>query len=59
MEENRNLERREREIDNCRREKPSSFSLWHAVGGIALVSLAALVIVSLPDINRYIKISRM
>jgi len=29
------------------------------VGGIALIGLAALVIVALPDIRRYIKISTM
>jgi hypothetical protein len=29
------------------------------VGGIALLGLAALVIVALPDIKRYIKISTM
>ncbi|MGQ0542675.1 MAG: DUF6893 family small protein [Blastocatellia bacterium] len=52
------MERRESGIDS-RRERSGGFSIWHVVGSIALVSLAALVIVSLPDISRYIKISRM
>lgn len=33
--------------------------VWKAFGGIALLGLAALVVVSLPDIKRYIKISSM
>lgn len=31
----------------------------HVIGGIALIGIAALVIVTLPDIKRYIKISTM
>ncbi|MDT5122183.1 MAG: hypothetical protein QOC96_1665 [Acidobacteriota bacterium] len=33
--------------------------LWSIIGGAALVLVAAAVIVSLPDIKRYIKISTM
>ena len=43
-----------------RREKgSSSMNVWTIVGGLALVAAAAAVIVSLPDIKRYIKISTM
>jgi hypothetical protein len=34
-------------------------NIWSIVGGVALVAVAAAVIVSLPDIKRYIKISTM
>ncbi|MDT5156153.1 MAG: hypothetical protein QOC99_538 [Acidobacteriota bacterium] len=34
-------------------------NIWSIVGGAALVAMAAVVIVSLPDIKRYIKISTM
>ncbi len=42
-----------------RRERKSSMNVWTIVGGLALVAAAAAVIVSLPDIKRYIKISTM
>jgi hypothetical protein len=42
-----------------RRERKSSINVWTIVGGLALVAAAAAVIVSLPDIKRYIKISTM
>ena len=53
MNRNQSLERRER--------RPSGMSggIWSVVGGVALVAMAALVVVSLPDIKRYIKISSM
>lgn len=38
---------------------PQKISVWHIVGGAALVGLAALVIVNIPDIKRYIRISTM
>ena len=38
--------------------KPTSM-IWSIVGGAALVAVAALVIVSIPDIKRYIRISTM
>lgn len=45
------LERRER--------RSSGMSFWSILGGAALVVIAAGVIVSIPDIKRYIKISNM
>ncbi|HEV2914832.1 MAG TPA: hypothetical protein VGX92_16255 [Pyrinomonadaceae bacterium] len=43
-----------------RRERGSSgVNLWSIIGGVALVAAAAAVIVSIPDIKRYIKISTM
>ena len=51
MKRNRSLERRER--------GSSGLNLWPIVGGAALLVAAAAVIVSLPDIKRYIKISTM
>lgn len=42
-----------------RRERKSGVNVWTIVGGLALVAAAAAVIVSLPDIKRYIKISTM
>lgn len=33
--------------------------MWKVVGGAALVALAVGVVVSIPDIKRYIKISTM
>ena len=52
-------ERKYEQIERRREDRPRGLSIWHAVGGITLIGLAALVIVSLPDISRYIKISRM
>lgn len=34
-------------------------NLWSIIGGAAILVAAAVVIVSLPDIKRYIKISTM
>ncbi len=42
-----------------RRESTGALSLWGIVGGAALLVAAAVVIASLPDIKRYIKISTM
>lgn len=43
-----------------RNRRPSSgVGVWSIIGGVALVAVAALVIVSIPDIKRYIKISTM
>jgi hypothetical protein len=42
-----------------RSKKSSSHILLKAIGGAALVSLVAGLIVSLPDIKRYIRISTM
>ena len=51
MTRNKSLERRGK--------KSSDFRLLSIVGGVALIIVAATVIVSLPDIKRYIKISTM
>ncbi|MGB8507505.1 MAG: hypothetical protein WCD76_03790 [Pyrinomonadaceae bacterium] len=51
MKQNQSLERRG--------SRPSGLSMWSFVGGAALLLAAAAVVVSLPDIKRYIKISRM
>jgi hypothetical protein len=42
-----------------RTRKSASMSIWSVFGGAALVVMAAAVLVNLPDIKRYIKISRM
>jgi len=43
-----------------KREKgSSSMNVWTIVGGLTLVAAAAVVVMSLPDIKRYIKISTM
>ncbi len=34
-------------------------TIWSIIGGAALIAAAAAVIVSIPDIKRYIKISTM
>lgn len=51
MKQNQSLERRDR--------RPTGMNMWSIVGGAALLLAAAAVVVSLPDIKRYIKISRM
>ena len=62
MEHKEYLERRDERIEprsRHREEHSSGIGALSIVGGIALVGVAALVIVSLPDIKRYIKISTM
>ncbi|MGI9106947.1 MAG: DUF6893 family small protein [Pyrinomonadaceae bacterium] len=51
MKRNQSLVRRE--------SKSSGMGVWSIVGGLALMAVAAVVITSLPDLQRYIKISRM
>ena len=57
------LQKRQREdLDgsSLRREVlPDGISIWHILGGVALAGLAALVVVSIPDIKRYIRMSTM
>lgn len=49
-----------REQSLVRRERRSSgMSVWTIIGGVSLVAVAALVVMSYPDIKRYIKISTM
>ena len=61
MERDQEMERRtrERHVERRRPDGPPKFSIWYAVGGLALVGAAALVLVNLPDIKRYVKISTM
>ncbi len=40
-------------------KKSSGMGVWSIVGGIALVAVAAGVVMSLPDIKRYMKIRNM
>lgn len=42
-----------------RRKESSGGTFWKVLGGAALVAVAVAVVTSLPDIKRYIKISRM
>jgi hypothetical protein len=42
-----------------RESRASGINIWSVVGVAALVAAAAVVVVSLPDIRRYIKISTM
>ncbi len=60
MEQQKHLERRDERVAR-RREKEASggFGVWSVVGGMALLGAAALVFTALPDLKRYIKISRM
>ena len=54
MKQNQSLERRER-----REGSSSGVTIWSIVGGAMIVAAAAALIVSIPDIKRYIKISTM
>jgi hypothetical protein len=38
---------------------PTGNPVWSILGATALIAMAALVIVSIPDIKRYIRISTM
>ena len=60
MERQKSLERKdERPARREPKESNGSFGIWSAVGGIALLGVAAVFISALPDLKRYIKISRM
>lgn len=48
-----------RTVKSVARKRSSGINVWSIFGGAALVVLAAAVIVNLPDIKRYIKISSM
>jgi hypothetical protein len=58
MERDEFLERRERIERRDENERRLSV-VFGIVGGLALIGIAALVAVTLPDIKRYIKISTM
>lgn len=51
--------RRGREPSRRRARESSGIGVWSIVGGAALVLLAAGLIVNLPDIKRYYKMSTM
>lgn len=51
--------RRSQEPSRRRARESSGIGVWSIGGGAALVLLAAAVIVSIPDIKRYYKISTM
>lgn len=56
------IERRENRNQGAeigRHQAEPRISVWHIVGGIALVGLVAAAIVAVPDLKRYIKISTM
>jgi hypothetical protein len=60
MEQIRTRDQENNWIDRPQRDhRPQKISVWHIVGGIALVGLAAVVIAALPDVKRYIRISTM
>jgi hypothetical protein len=60
MERKESLERRERRIERrARHDERRLGIIFGIVGGIALIGIAALVAVTLPDVKRYIKISTM
>jgi len=53
------LERRDERAAQRRDGNSSSIGVSGIVGGLLLLGVAALVIVTLPDIKRYVKISTM
>ncbi|MGI8470041.1 MAG: DUF6893 family small protein [Pyrinomonadaceae bacterium] len=59
MERQKSLERRDHRIARRKENDSSSAIIWSAIGGIALLGAAALFYVNLPDLKRYIKMSRM
>jgi len=48
-----------RQMTRYRNESSAAATAWKVVGGTAVALIAAAVIISLPDIKRYIKISTM
>lgn len=61
MEHREYLERKDEknEMRRCDDDSSHSLGVGSVVGGLLLLGVAALVVVSLPDIKRYIKISTM
>lgn len=60
MHHNEEIERREnRQMSRHQHQTSAAATAWKIVGGTALALVAAAVIVSLPDIKRYIRISTM
>ena len=58
MEKIRTLDRRDMKMES-RRNGSNDLTIWRVLGGIALIGLAAVLITTLPDIKRYIRISTM
>ena len=48
-----------RYLENHKSEGSAALTAWKIVGGAALALAAAAVIITLPDLKRYIKISTM
>lgn len=59
MKQNEAIERREQGLEKHECNGIVSPAALKVVGGLALLGVAALVVVALPDIKRYIKISSM
>lgn len=59
MKNEKSLEKRNEKSLEKRNGNSSGISLWQVAGGAALLLGAALVVVNLPDIKRYIKIRTM
>ncbi len=59
--ENNKMERREdnRQMARYRDEGSAAATAWKIVGGTALALALVTVVIALPDIKRYIKISTM
>lgn len=56
---NRKLEKEKSDMHLFKRKKSVNHKLLKIIGGAALALLAAEMVVSLPDIKRYIKITTM
>ncbi|MGC2238581.1 MAG: hypothetical protein WA584_20675 [Pyrinomonadaceae bacterium] len=50
---------KEEYLERRREEDSSGGTFWKVLGSAVLVAVAVAVVVSLPDIKRYIKINRM
>ncbi len=59
MERSEYLERNDEWIERREDRESAGVGVLGIIGGIALLGLAALVVVTLPDIKRYVKISTM
>ncbi len=53
------LERKDNRLERRTPRPSNGISMLSVAGGIALIGVAALVILTLPDIKKYIRISTM